>query len=78
MQIGYIVMRENVMTWAVNKVEEGGPVPMDVGGVVDEWECEGWSKKGEAEEVVAVYPNTRCYVETLVNRFQVPNRLRGY
>ena len=26
-------MRDKVMTWAVNKAEKGGQVPMEVGGV---------------------------------------------
>jgi hypothetical protein len=58
----YIVIRDKVMTWAVNKADEmGGPVPMDVGGVMDEWEGEGWGEEGEEDEVGAGYPNTRCY-----------------
>ena len=48
----YKAMRDKVMMWAVNKAEEmGGPVPMDVEHVVDEWEGEGWGEEGEAEEV---------------------------
>ena len=40
----YNVMRDKVMTWAVNKAEEGGPVPMDAGDVVPE---EGWRMVNE-------------------------------
>jgi hypothetical protein len=58
----YTVMRDKVMTWAMNKAEEmGGPVPMDVGGVDGEWDDDGWDEGGEAEAVDAVYPTTRCY-----------------
>ena len=65
----YKAMRHKVMTWGVNQAEKGGPVPMEVGGVVpeegwrmvNEWDGEGWGEKGEEEEVGAVYPHTKCY-----------------
>ena len=64
----YKPMRDKVMTWAVNKAEEGGPVPMEVGGVVpeegwrmvDEWDVEGKGEEWEEGEIGAVYPHTRC------------------
>ena len=64
----YKAMRDKVMTRAVNKAEEGGPVPLEVGGVVpeagwrlvNEWDGEGWGEEGEEEEVGAVYLYTRA------------------
>ncbi len=62
----YDVMRDKVMTWAINKAEDGGgPVPMDVGGIAAQssWGGEeGWGEEEEEDiEIDAVYPTTRCY-----------------
>ena len=39
----FTVMRDKMMTWAMNKAEEiGGAVSMDVGGVDGDWNDDGW------------------------------------
>ena len=58
------VLRERVIGWATTKTEKmGGAVPMEVDEVKEEYDEYNYEyyDGGEADQVAAVYANTRCY-----------------